>query len=391
MLQKLRLLLLFFCCYGLMAQAQTVRLILMSDLRDPELGRVSLNDNEEIINMCRLISGSLRYTLDITYLDGAQFTAKAFRTRMVALQASPSDILFFYYSGKGYYPSGGRSSFPHLSVTDFRRSPLSMDQVGRTLHAKKARLAFVIADCRAKFADPSIPITEGIGFREDFTALAIHKLFAETCGLYSVCSSRAGQEALAIPEMECSVFTSSLRATLVGITRITTPRHAHQQSLNDWFSRTQQRVNYELERHNEVRSPKQQTLRLARAACTQAQERLAVKLPSLRHVATAPEFTEDLRAYLVAKNPEEKRARRERILQYASLGAVVRLIEERKVRTAEELRPNVESQLSLGDFFVKFELPQDSAKVQLNEILFLKRSADWSLITEAIVYVVYSP
>lgn len=374
---------------GTSASAQTLRLILMSDLRDPELGRVSLNDNEEVINMCRLISGSLRYTLDITYLDGEKFTSKAFREQMATFKASPSDILFFYYSGKGYYPSGGRSFFPHLSVTDFRRSPLSMDEVGRTLNTKKARLAFVIADCRARFAEPSDGIREGIGFREDFTALAIHKLFAETCGLYSACSSRAGQEALAIPDDERSVFTSSLRKALVGITRNTTPRNAHEQTLNDWFSRTQQRVNWEL--WNQVKSPKHQTLRLARAACTQAQERLTVKLPSLRHVATAPEFTEDLRAYLLAKTPEEKRARRERILQYASLGAAIRLTEETTVRSVDQLRPNTESVLSLRDFFVKFEAPQHSEKVRLDDILFLKRSSDWSLIEEAIVYIVYSP
>jgi hypothetical protein len=128
--------------------AQTIRLLLVSEIQDKKYGFIGLQNEDYALKMAKTISDRLDYKIQTTYLSKGTFSAKAIKETIDTLQTKPNDILMFVYTGKGYFVNASDSLFPFLMLPDFEKLPLTIEQIGYLLKAKNTQLTWVMADCR---------------------------------------------------------------------------------------------------------------------------------------------------------------------------------------------------------------------------------------------------
>lgn len=214
---KTRLFLLLFVVSPLLSCAQKLHLILASDYENKDFGMISLKDEEMVTTMFRKISTQIGYDLKTTYVnkntkDG--FTGTAVRTAVNDTSIHSTDIVIFYYSGFGAYPS--QSALPSLQLdnTGFlslnKHTLLPLDDVAAALQARGVKLGMVMADCRNTItARYPIPGRRETIVREDRSKEILKKLFlGESCRILKIASAQKGKPVLAISRN--SVFTYSL-------------------------------------------------------------------------------------------------------------------------------------------------------------------------------------
>ncbi|GAB2787507.1 hypothetical protein GCM10027275_35360 [Rhabdobacter roseus] len=195
--------------FGLTAQAQTLHLMLVSEVEKQPLGMVSLKDEERIVQFFKTVEWGLGYKLEISYLNRRDFTAAAIKQTIAALRTTPEDILVFYYSGPGYYIPKNQSYFPFLKVKDYRKNPLSLDDVGTLLLAKGTRLSIALVDGRdSRLPPPLSPITPPPpSVQVDLRKVVLQKLMLEPTGLLKIASARPPQAVYAQRDYSGSLFT----------------------------------------------------------------------------------------------------------------------------------------------------------------------------------------
>jgi Caspase domain len=214
---KTQFFLLLFVVSPLLSCAQKLHLILASDYENKDFGMISLKDEEMVTTMFRKISTQIGYDLKTIYInknskDG--FTGTAVRNAVNDTSIHATDIVIFYYSGFGTYPS--RSALPSLQLDNNsllslnRHTLLPLDDVAAALQTRGVKLGMVMADCRNTMtARYPIPGRRETVVREDRSKEILKKLFlGESCRILKIASAQKGKPVLAISRN--SVFTYSL-------------------------------------------------------------------------------------------------------------------------------------------------------------------------------------
>lgn len=197
------------------SQAQVFRVIMVVDTLDPNIGESCKRDVAIMTDNCRQISHGIDYTLRITLLANRTFQASAVQAVLDTMQVQPSDILFFYYSGHGYNLDVNPTDYPFLRVTDYVRSPLSLDGIEKKLRIKGARLCITMADCcnnlipfaslNSRSIGKSVIVKGGNNSEE--SREIIRQLFLAPQGSIKISSSKRTQFSVALPDG--SAFTQA--------------------------------------------------------------------------------------------------------------------------------------------------------------------------------------
>lgn len=199
--------------FPLVIKAQTVHLIIVADYEDPKFGVTSIADEERIFKMFTTVKNHLKYELSTTYLSKSTFTSKDVLKTISKLRSRRRDIIVFYYSGKGFYPSSSNSAFPHFQLNDAGTSPLSLDEVAKLIDRKREALGLVIADCRDTLPTES-GIAASITFSEDWIGeLITQKLFLGACGIMKVASGRENKPVFTTQSGASSAFTAGFTSS----------------------------------------------------------------------------------------------------------------------------------------------------------------------------------
>ena len=103
------ILLLLFLSFSV--KSQTLHAIMVSDVEDPKLGGISLVDEKQILQILETAESGTGLKLQTYYLNRGSFTAKAVRETLKQMRVDSRDVVFFYYTGLGYYP-GQNDKFP---------------------------------------------------------------------------------------------------------------------------------------------------------------------------------------------------------------------------------------------------------------------------------------
>ena len=226
-----------FLAFSCNAFPQTLHAVLASDVEDPVLGGISLRDEETILQILKTAEWGTGLKLKTYYYNRADFTAKAVREALSKMPVGPKDVVFFYYTGLGYYP-GQNDMFPTfklkenaLKLLSSDNLPLSLEEVGDILQKKSARLNVVMADCRDTVEDLEIR-AGSTGPDEDMRGVFLKKLFLGSCGLVKAASARRGEKVWVNARENVSVYTqefssyfsSLLRSNFYGVRQATWPQ-----------------------------------------------------------------------------------------------------------------------------------------------------------------------
>jgi hypothetical protein len=178
-------------------RAQTMHLVLLSDVEDLKLGFQTLKDEERVVKFFDFSAQNLGYQFKATYLNKQNFTAKAARQTIEKLATTPNDIICFYYFGLGYFLPN--SQYPAFKVKKYQTAPLTLDNIGDALSAKKARLRLAFADCREDitFARDTIytDLRASFSAKTDFTKPLLKSIFLDECGLIKVSATAPNEKA----------------------------------------------------------------------------------------------------------------------------------------------------------------------------------------------------
>lgn len=193
-----RCILLYFCVFFVaQLQAQTFWAIVATDIEDKDLGIASLSDAEIMQKTFETAAWGINYKLQLISLNKRDFKSSVIRDKIKAIPAKPNDLIFFYYSGLGYYPPNSISEYPFLTLKDYEKDPISLDEIADLILSKKARFGTAMADCRNTLFDTT-PVVASTQVIEDIRALILKKLFLEPCGIVKVASAQKNERILSL-------------------------------------------------------------------------------------------------------------------------------------------------------------------------------------------------
>lgn len=225
---------------SLISRGQTLHVLLVMDQaeKDKNLGRISQADEKQINDVIQTMGSGINYRIKKEYIMNDEIDPDAIRNKINSLSVNSSDIVFFYYSGDGYYPDS-KSKFPTIKPREstltsivpsgirslWEDEPLSIKEVGDLLKSKGGRLNIVMADCRDNTIKvPVIPPPRGTEMDVSSSRSILNKLMKSECGLVIVASSHDAQPVWAAAPVSGSVFTlnfkQSFDALFFGNTKI---------------------------------------------------------------------------------------------------------------------------------------------------------------------------
>jgi hypothetical protein len=179
------------------AHAQTMHLVLLSDVEDLKLGFQTIKDEERVVNFFEFSARNLGYQFKAAYLNKQNFTAQAAKETIEKLATTPNDIICFYYFGLGYFLPN--SQYPAFKVKKYQNTPLTLDNIGDVLLAKKARLRLAFADCREdiSFVRDTVytDLRSTFVAKIDFTKPLLKSIFLDECGLIKVSATAPNEKA----------------------------------------------------------------------------------------------------------------------------------------------------------------------------------------------------
>ncbi len=358
-------------------KSQTLHAIFVSDVEDPKLGGISLKDEEKILQILKTAESGTGLKLKEYYHNGASFTASAIRDRLKNLPIQPKDVVFFYYTGLGFYPDGN-SQFPAFKLKENTlqrltgsKPPLSLDEVGDILQQKGARLNVVMADCRDTIEDLGIKLPKLI-LDEDIRQVFLKKMFLGSCGLVKIASAKKGQPVLAT-EFGGSVYTANFSSTFKillnnnfdGVRKAIWPRFL-ESTKTLYFSRKDY-------------APLDETSVIEINACTASQHRLTTPYASYEHAITAGKIEEMLKNYKDNGGDYEKLD--DRIKKAFHPNAKIELITKNKYPASDSRAIWLTEQMSIDEYLAHFKKHADQVKYIDTDLSSVKRNPNYEYIT----------
>ncbi len=346
---------------------QTLHAILVSDVEDPKLGGISLSDEATILEILKNAEGGTGLKLQTYYHNTSSFTAKAVRETLNQMRVGPKDVVFFYYTGLGYYP-GPNDKFPTFKLKEnalriFSNNDLmlSLDEVGDILQSKGARLNIVMADCRDTVED-LMTIAATTNLDEDVSAIFLKKLFLGSCGLIKVASAGKGKEVWAnqgqfgigsvYTENFNSTFKGMLEAQFNGVRQATWPQILENAESNEIYPRKDDRSR---------RVDTQKAVYEIRA-CSASQRRRTTRYATYKYSLTVGDIGSKLDKYRKSGGDYEKLS--DEISQAFYRDAKINLVQKNKYPESHPQAKKTEGEMSVADFLAQFK----SASSQIQSV-----------------------
>ncbi len=375
--------LLTFLLFGFALDAfpQTLHAIFVSDVEDPKLGGISLRDEQKIIQILKTAEWGAGLKLKTYYHNRSSFTASAIRETVENLRVRSRDVVFFYYTGLGYYPNAN-SQFPAFKLKEnalqplfvffSRKPPLSLDEVGDLLQRKGARLNIVMADCRDRTEDLG-NVASAAFLDEDVRKVFLKKLFLGSCGLVKVASAKKGQQVWALPD-DGSIYTENFRSTFntlleskfYGVRQATWPQLFEKAQSSTVFYRKDGK-------------PIAQSSVFEIKACTAAQRRRTTRYASYRYSMTAGEIEKALKKYKDHGGNYNEVSRE--ISRAFRRNAKIELIRQNKYPASDDRARKVTEQMSIGDYLMYFERQAAEIKYIGTDLGSVQRTANKEYLT----------
>jgi hypothetical protein len=178
-------------------QSATLHIILVGDTKDEVLNQVIKKDLKHMDNFIE----ELFDEMDLDELDQITYTGKdtnsSFLYDLAQLKVAPDDVIFFYFSGHGFYaPKENENQWPflYLSREDSGVSQLHVTQLLLNLNA---RLTICFADCCNNIlSDEEVPdlLIKNMPFQTDGSHRQTHltDLFCKARGCILISSASPG-------------------------------------------------------------------------------------------------------------------------------------------------------------------------------------------------------
>ncbi|MFB9294854.1 hypothetical protein [Persicitalea jodogahamensis] len=376
------------------AKSQTLHAIMVSDVEDPKLGGISLRDEEAILQILKTAERGTGMKLETYYLNRSSFTAKAVRETLSQMRVDSRDVVFFYYTGLGYYP-GSNDKFPTLKLKESALRPLlfflndnslSLDEVGDILQNKGARLNVVMADCRDTVED--LMITEGgIIFDEDMRDVFLKKLFLGSCGLVKVPSATKGKQVWAnqsqfgIGSVYTSNFNSTfndlLEAQFNGVRQATWPQVMRSAESNGIYPRNDDRSR---------RVDTQQAVYEIKA-CSASQQRRTTRYAAYKYSLTVGNIQSKLDRYRKSGGDFEKLS--DEISRAFRRNAKINLVRKNKYPDSYPQAKKTEAKMSVADFLAQFKSTSAQIQAVYPEFGSFQRTPNKEYLTELTIIEVF--
>lgn len=303
--------------FPLVIKAQTVHLIIVADYEDPKFGVTSIADEERIFNMFTTVKSHLKYKLSTTYLFKNTFTSKDVLKTISKLRSRRRDIIVFYYSGKGFYPSSSNSAFPHFQLNDAKTSPLALDEVAKLIDRKREALGLVIADCRDTLPT-EFAILASITFSEDWIGeLITQKLFLGACGIMKVASGRENKPVFTTHSGASSAFTAGFTSSYNNMFTTATIDQLDEITLFSLIGRAFSAGN-SMSGHTQIGVT--ETL-----PCDNNRRNVAMVFPSYKNVFSYGKLSSKYQEMLFSENASERKKLGSELLAQFAEGATVNL------------------------------------------------------------------
>lgn len=208
-------------------QKRNFYLIIIANTNDPFIGKSSQKDLTGVYETFATLTKQAGIGFVPVIVSGDAFNIANTQRAIDTIKPSALDIIFFYYTGHGFRFANDASKYPRIS---FRTNTmqlrtdnnLAVEDVYKTLIAKRARVTIVISDCCNEKLGASVPFgldmlrpratgTEGLKLNYD----NFRKLFLPTQATSIIIGSASpNQLAVGNPNMG-GFFTNFFKAELI--------------------------------------------------------------------------------------------------------------------------------------------------------------------------------
>jgi len=385
------ILLLLFLSFSV--KSQTLHAIMVSDVEDSKLGGISLVDEKQILQILKTAESGTGLKLQTYYLNRGSFTANAVRETLKQMRVGNRDVVFFYYSGLGYYP-GQNDRLPTFKLKEnalrpllffLNNNPLSLDEVGDILQDKGARLNIVMADCRDT-AEDLMTIDKGITFDEDMREVTLKKLFLGSCGLVKVASAERGKQVWAnqgqfgigsvYTENFNSTFRGLLEAQFYGVRQATLPQILKNTESNGIYRND-----------NSSRLVDTQKAVYEIKACSASQRRRTTPYASYKYSLTVGDIQSKLDTYRKSGGDYEKLS--DEISRAFNRNAKVNLVRKNKYPDSHPQAKKTEKEMSVADFLAQFKSASSQIQSVYPDFGSLKRTPNKEYLTDLTITEVF--
>lgn len=384
-------LLLAFLLLGVVfdATSQTLHAIMVSDVEDAKLGGISLVDEKQILQILETAESGTGLKLKTYYLNRASFTAKDVRETLNQMRVGSRDVVFFYYTGLGYYP-GQNDTFPTFKLKANALRPLlfflkdnelSLDEVGDMLQNKGARLNVVMADCRDT-AEDLVTYERGINPDEDMREVTLKKLFLGSCGLVKVASAQKGKRVWAnqgqfgigsvFTDKFNSTFKSLLQAQFHGVRQATWPQVLASAESNEIYLRN--------DNPSRIRKLDTQQAVYEIKACSASQRRQTTQYAAYKYSLTVGDIQSELDTYRESGGDYEKLSGE--ISRAFNRNAKINLVRKNKYPDSDPQAKKKEEEMSVADFLAQFKSASSQIQAVYPDFGSLKRTPNKEYLTE---------
>ena len=168
----------------------TMHLLIVSNTKDPSIGKACILDTSRAIMMFDSIRRFLQIRLVKKVIAGKNYNKENVVKAIKDLNPKPNDIVVFYYSGHGFRKPEDPRAPPYIDLrpkndTTYNVNSLNIQDVFNTIRSKprSARLNLVIADCCNTLPGTEKSNGKSIGgFREinEWSEANCRKLFLDT-------------------------------------------------------------------------------------------------------------------------------------------------------------------------------------------------------------------
>lgn len=179
-------------CVQASADGGRLHVILAIDSTSPDI-RLDMRSNGYSLSQC-IKQNVPRNRLNIVFIDDMRLNAANILRQIENLDVNSDDAILFYYSGHGFYETGGRGTFITPPPDGGNRFYLST--VDRALEAKHPRFRAVIFDCCS--VTPEGPLAHPAPIEQEAAEISplFQSLFFDSQGSVILVSSKPGEYAL---------------------------------------------------------------------------------------------------------------------------------------------------------------------------------------------------
>ncbi len=349
--------------------SQTLHLVVVGDITDKTFGTISSQSITEIESIFSTSAKYIDYKLQPIFLTNTSFNSDAVKNAINKIKAQPNDMIVFYYSGYGFYPTNSKSEFPTFKFDDAQKDILSLDEVGDLINQKGVRFGLAIADCMDEEID--IKLVAPPFLAESFLKLAYQKLFLEPCGLMKISASAKGFKNYVYRQQ--SFFTTGLSKTF-GYLDWVRLNEMDDFNLDKVLNDTQNEINIATGRSN-------QKVIWKKEPCNSLQQSSARKFPSYKNAPTMIKISNSLAILLKTKNETKRKSPIKQIQDSFTINAKINVL---TIKTkSEDSQNSITSTYTINQFIDQLKSFNPAIKEFIMEVDGLKRTKDFLKYTEA--------